>query len=433
MQDNEELKNVESEESEKEKCKLSDPDDTVSPDDRYSDEINTYDLPPLSKESQKKNCQDGFFPFLRSILSVAAFVMFFLTMIFSATELLEIIVDDMGAGNMILGRIFGKTAIDGDGNNLCDIIIKQNFIVLEKESSSADRFPEGSDVENPPLLPVESEVEKNESYSTTEPAPPESSPTDEKRFPILPMDISLISYGSSFIYNDTSLTPNISELSEKKLKKYAISDAPLVLVIHTHATESYMPEGSEFYIDDGNELSRSHDVDENMIAVGKEFVRVLTENGIPTLHCTTIHDKDSYRESYSRAAESIAKYLEEYPSIRYVFDLHRDSLLRSTGELISAVSYIGGETCAQIMPVVGSGFSGWEDNMTFALRLRSNLNDSFINLCRPVCLRESNYNQGMSSVSLLIEIGTSGNTLREAKKAAAITAEAIADIIKYQN
>jgi stage II sporulation protein P len=143
-----------------------------------------------------------------------------------------------------------------------------------------------------------------------------------------------------------------------------------------------------------------------------------------------MHDKESYRESYSRSSESIQKYLEEYPSIKYVFDLHRDSLMRSTGELISAVTSINGSDCAQIMPVVGSGYSGWESNMTFALKLREKLNGEFINMCRPACLRASTYNQNMAAVSVLLEIGTSGNTLSEAKNAAILTAKAIADIIK---
>lgn len=169
-----------------------------------------------------------------------------------------------------------------------------------------------------------------------------------------------------------------------------------------------------------------------MIAVGKEFVRVLEENGIKTIHCVIMHDEESYRESYSRAAESIAKYLKQYPSIKYVFDLHRDSLMRSGGELISAVTTINGQSHAQIMPVIGTGASDWKENMTFALKLRSLLNGEYTNLCRPICLRESTYNQNMSAISVLLEIGTSGNSLSEAKHAAILTADAISDLIKNQ-
>ena len=243
------------------------------------------------------------------------------------------------------------------------------------------------------------------------------------------MDMSLLSYGKHYIYNDTELTPNVAALASTNLKNLYQNDKPLVLVIHTHATESFMPEGATYYVDDG-ELARSHDTNENMIAIGNEFVRVLEENGIPTLHCVILHDKESYRESYNRAAESIEKYLREYPSIKYVFDLHRDSIMRSSGELISAVTSVSGESVAQVMPVIGSGYTDWEENLIFALKLRDRLNGNYTNLCRPVCLRESSYNQGLSEISVLLEIGTSGNSLSEAKKAACLTAKAIAEIIK---
>ena len=167
-----------------------------------------------------------------------------------------------------------------------------------------------------------------------------------------------------------------------------------------------------------------------MIAVGRVFARVLEENGIKTVHCTVMHDKESYKDSYSRAAESIAKYLKQYPSIKYVFDLHRDSLMRSGGELISAVTTIDGESHAQIMPVIGAGAGDWKENMTFALKLRSMLNGKYTNLCRPICLRESTYNQNMAAISVLLEMGTSGNSLTEAKNTAILAAEAVAMLIK---
>ena len=159
-----------------------------------------------------------------------------------------------------------------------------------------------------------------------------------------------------------------------------------------------------------------------MVAIGKEFVRVLEENGIVTIHCTILHDKESYRESYSRAAETIKEYLRLYPNIGYVFDLHR--------ELVSSMTQIGGESSAQVMAVVGSAYDGWEENMTFALKLRALLNGENPKLCRPVCLRSSGYNQQLAPISLILEVGTSGNSLSEAKKAAALAAEAVSRLIK---
>ena len=393
-------------------------------------EINTYDFIPLSVENdiekEKLNIKDV----IKKIYSIVALATVLLTVIFSSTELLDFVVNDMGTGNIIMRRIFSRDLM-GKGLNLSEMIIKNSFITHKNESSSP---PTTSPSEETPLssqAPETVPIETTKAPEVSQSYPVEESPPPiENSFPILQMDMSLLSYGKNYIYNDTDLSPSIEELSSANLKNLYQSSAPLVLVIHTHATESFMPEGAKYYVDEG-ELARSHDTNENMIAVGIEFVRVLEENGIPTLHCVILHDKESYRESYSRAAESIKKYLREYPSIKYVFDLHRDSIMRSTGELISAVSSVNGDAVAQVMPVVGSGYADWEENMSFALKLRSKLNGEYTNLCRPVCLRESNYNQGLSEVSLLIEIGTSGNSLSEAKKAASLTAKAIADMIKY--
>lgn len=395
-------------------------------------EINTYDPIPLSEENITVGKSFGLKYLLKKIYSFAAIATVLLTVIFSSAELLDFIVNDMGTGNIIMRRIFSHDLM-GEGLNLSEMIIKNSFITPEK--AKVPTPPEKDPAETPPAVegsetvPSETPLETPEEPESSPKEPPiETPPNVENAFPILQMDMSLLSYGKYYIYNNTDLTPNIAELSSASVKNLYQNDAPLVLVIHTHATESFMPEGAKYYTDEG-ELARSHNTSENMIAVGKEFVRVLEENGIPTLHCVILHDKESYRESYSRAAESIEKYLKEYPSIKYVFDLHRDSLMRSTGELISAVASVNGETSAQVMPVVGSGYEDWEENMTFALKLRSKLNGEYTNLCRPVCLRASNYNQGLSEISILIEIGTSGNSLSEAKKAASLTAKAVADLI----
>ena len=403
---------------------------TVSEEFFDNEEINTYDAIPLSASSPKKGETRHV---LTALYSFAAILTVLLTIIFSAAEIHDFIIKDMGTGNMIMKRIFGKD-ISGEGLNLCELIIKNSFIAPEEapiaspppaESPAPSPSQPSSPIETPPETPKESSTPIEESSS--EDPPEETLP--EGMIPILPMDMSMLSYGKNYIYNTTKFSPNISALSSAPIKNYYRNNAPIVLVIHTHATESYMPEGAKFYKDEG-EIARSSDTNENMIAVGIEFVRVLEENGISTLHCTVMHDKESYRESYSRAAESIAKYLKQYPSIKYVFDLHRDSVMRSSGELIRAVASVGGENYAQIMPVIGGGADNWEENMSFALKLREKLNGEMTNLCRPICLRESKYNQDMAAISILLEIGTSGNSLSEAKKAASVTAATIADLIK---
>ncbi|NLW74680.1 MAG: hypothetical protein GX057_07330 [Clostridiales bacterium] len=262
--------------------------------------------------------------------------------------------------------------------------------------------------------------------------------------PIVPMDMSLISYGETYLFNETSYAPKITALLNSKdaIPAFDFLGAaiypvgkPVVLIIHTHGTEAYSKEGSISYSEAEGEFARSGDITQNVVAVGKVIADVLNENGVRTLHCTTMHDLESYKDSYIRAAATIREYLANYPSIQYVIDVHRDSITTSDGSIIRPVMLANGKTCAQVMCVVGSDYNGadhdnWQNNLALALKLRSVLNERYGNMCRPVYLRSSAYNQQYAPMSMLLEVGTSGNSLSEAKEAARLVAKALADIIK---
>lgn len=255
---------------------------------------------------------------------------------------------------------------------------------------------------------------------------------------IRPYDLSLRTYGDSFIYNTTSYSSNTEALLKlntlPQLSPEELSGAPVVLIIHTHGTEAYSPQGSISY-DGVSTLARSEDITRNVVAVGQAMADVLNGRGISTLHCEIMHDVQSYRDSYSRSAATIKEYIDKYPSIKYVIDVHRDSVSDSSGALLRPVTLVNGNVAAaQVMCVVGSDAGGtacprWQENLSFALRLRSALNSSYGNICRPVCLRGSAYNQQYAPVSLLLEIGASGNYLDEALEAGRLCADALADLI----
>lgn len=259
----------------------------------------------------------------------------------------------------------------------------------------------------------------------------------EKKYPILKLDLSGSDLGSEYISNETGYSPNIKALLEREsgITTEDLERSPVVLIIHTHGTESYADEGKDNYIYDGGDISRSSDKEKNVVAIGKIIAEVLNENGINTLHCEIMHDEESYEESYSRAAKTIKSYISKYPTIKYVFDVHRDAILKPDGTLVGTACNIGGESVAQVMAVVGSDYKGanfpdWEDHLALALKLRDSLNSKYSNICRPVYLRGAAYNEQYAEGSLLLEIGSSGNTLTEAKKAAKLVAEALAEMIK---
>ena len=141
---------------------------------------------------------------------------------------------------------------------------------------------------------------------------------------------------------------------------------PQILILHTHATESYtMPEGQE-YNDDG--ATRTEDTDYNVVRVGDEIAEVFEEAGISVLHDRTLYDAAGYNDAYDRAETSIQAYLEKYPlSIHFVLDIHRDAIEDSDGNTYKVISDVNGKNAAQLSIVVGSDGSGlphghWQEN-----------------------------------------------------------------------
>ena len=257
--------------------------------------------------------------------------------------------------------------------------------------------------------------------------------------PVIPMNLALGSYGASYIHNSTGYQPDTVALLAGTLKQTAdfeylsASGSPMVLIVHTHATEGFCEDGAT-YCDTTVEYARSKDASQNMLAVGKTLASELERLGIATIHCTVMHDESQYKDSYRRSEESIRQYLEKYPTIRLVIDLHRDAVVQSDGDVVRPVTLYEGEAAAQLMCVVGSSYGGedcpnWERNLALALKLRESLNLKCEDLCRPAYLKSSTYNQELAPYSLLIEAGASGNSLAEVQRSMVILAQTLRELL----
>ena len=273
------------------------------------------------------------------------------------------------------------------------------------------------------------------------PQPPEESPPlPENAFPIIPLDMSEEQTANGIrLKNESKYTPDPNILAKKEYPLPYTQAAspnpgnqPLVLIVHTHGTECYSPEGTNFYTPDTP--TRTTDTTQNVVAVGSVLAEVLTERGISTIHCTTMFDEKSYSESYDLSETVIKDYLQKYPSIQYVFDLHRDSITRENNEKIKPYTVVNGIPTAQAMFVVGTDSAGaphpnWEQNLTVASILQSNMLARYGNVMRPINLRAASFNAEHAPGSILIEIGSCGNSLSEAQNCARLLGDVIAETI----
>ncbi|MBQ8696734.1 MAG: stage II sporulation protein P, partial [Clostridia bacterium] len=174
-----------------------------------------------------------------------------------------------------------------------------------------------------------------EDAEETVPAEP-AEPSDGS--PIVQVDLSLSDGSGNILYkNETDYTFDTGIMLSAGYPIEPVGDGPSVLIIHSHATECYTKEGADTVTG-----TRSTDPGENMLAVGRVLAEGLREHGVNVLHCTEMHDADSYSQAYINSKASVQRYLEEYPTIKYVIDLHRDAISTSEGGMAKPVVSIDG-------------------------------------------------------------------------------------------
>lgn len=261
-----------------------------------------------------------------------------------------------------------------------------------------------------PAMPPDTPI----STETTAPAQP--LPTESAVAVFSPEDGEAVEVG-----NLSGYSLDLSGLLTRELSWELCGEAPTVLILHTHGSECFA---------DGGEDYRSLDAGENVVSLGDELAKLLEEAGIGVLHDRTLHDQPSYDSAYANARQAAKEYLEEYPSIRLVLDLHRDAIDSGGGEQISKDITVDGLRVAQLMLVVGSDAGGlnhpeWEENMALAVKLHASLEKLCPGICRPISFRTQRFNQDLSRGALIVEVGAAGNSHREAIRAIKYLAEGI--------
>ena len=219
--------------------------------------------------------------------------------------------------------------------------------------------------------------------------------------------------------NTSDKTADVSAALLTQLQWDLYDQQPTVLILHSHGSESYENTGQY------TETSpyRTLDTRYNMISIGDRLAQQLEQAGIRVIHDRTMYDVPSYNDAYVSARETIAQYLADNPSICLVLDLHRDAADTDAGQIRYAVETPAG-TAAQLMLVLGTNHSAWQDNLSLATKLQVQLEKQVSGICRPISVRAQRYNQDLCA-AVLVEVGAAGNSHQEALLAADLLAGAV--------
>lgn len=242
--------------------------------------------------------------------------------------------------------------------------------------------------------------------------------------------------GRTYISNSTEYELSIQDL-QQTFSAELTNEEPQILILHTHGSEAYTPADRTDIVWSGE--YRTTDSRYNVVKVGDEMAEVFGEAGISVLHDRTLYDYPSYTGAYDRSLAAIQSYLTQYPSIRFILDIHRDAVADAQGNQYKVVSTIDGlGTAAQLTLVVGSDGSGlthpnWMENLRLAVAIQEETLAEYPTLMRPVLLRNSRYNQHATTGSLLVEVGAAGNSPEEAALAGRLLAEQMIKVLQAKN
>ncbi len=244
---------------------------------------------------------------------------------------------------------------------------------------------------------------------------------------------STSTFKNIYVRNTTATKSiNIEKVLNETLDLKIDKAKPAVLIVHTHTTEGYEILDRGWYAQ--NYISRSKNESVNVARVGDEIAEQLTNAGYIVIHDKTIHDS-TYSGAYNRSRATIQKYLDKYPNIQIVLDVHRDAIQLDNGVKMKPTAVINGKKVAQIMIITGAqekaikNYPNWEYNLRFAVKLQKTAEDLYPGLMRPVFFCTRKYNMDMTKCSLLLEMGSDVNTLDEAAYSGRLIGSALATLM----
>ena len=272
------------------------------------------------------------------------------------------------------------------------------------------------------------EEEKTEESTEVVAETPAPAPVTTPETVALPDKNAIYTSSGMEIRNATSYSVNADKLCAEPLPFAVDLNAVQILVMHTHTTECYNGDAMS------GETERNVEETKNVVAVGNAMCAVFEEYGIKAVHDTTVHDYPSYQGAYTRALSTISANVKKYPDIKIVLDIHRDAFVYPDGSKLKVTCTQNGTSTAKVMLVAGTDSMGlshpnWRGNLNFAAKIQNAANIMYPGLMRPIDLRRERFNMHMSPGSLLLEVGSNGNTLTEAIEGGTAAARAIAAVI----
>lgn len=202
---------------------------------------------------------------------------------------------------------------------------------------------------------------------------------------------------------------------------------PLVLIYHSHTSESYHTVPKDPRMDSSYHIM--NDSDTGITRVGKAMAERLQEYGIGVVHSTRVHNFPHHWEAYVNSRRTVLQLLDEYPSIKMILDVHRQGI----PDVVWATTVSGQEsTKVEIIYTTANEMKygehpDWKENERLALSLAEKMRQMHPGLLQRVTtVHNKRYNQDLFPGMLLLEVGNYLDDEARAIVAGRFTADAVA-------
>lgn len=181
-----------------------------------------------------------------------------------------------------------------------------------------------------------------------------------------------------------------------------------VAIYHTHNAESYVPtDGTDSIHGRGG----IHDV-------GAAFKDALEKKEIEVIYSENMHLPHD-RGAYRRSRDTALKLLEQNPDV--IFDLHRDA-----APVDAYATKVEEDWVTKIQFVVGRQNPSYSVTRRFAYDLKGLADKVYPGLIKGVFMGWGNYNQDLTPLNLLLEVGAHQNSKEAAEGGIALFADVVA-------
>ena len=199
---------------------------------------------------------------------------------------------------------------------------------------------------------------------------------------------------------------------------------PLIYIYNTHQTEEYETSTILDYSIKPT-VTISNYILEEIFNKNKLYTYVEEAN------IKEILNKNSWNYSYSYKATRILleQRKQEYPTLKYFIDIHRDSITKDKTTVI-----INNKSYAKILFLIGLENPNYQENLLFTEKLNNLINQKYPNLTKGIYKKggpgvNGVYNQDFSKYLILVEMGGYQNTPIEVLNSSLALAECFMEVI----